>query len=60
MARNTIFGAQNIGEAHPNVGANFVVLLIAVKLAGEGQLIATAYTYLPDGTQSRSIVTLIS
>jgi hypothetical protein len=43
----------------PKVGANFVVLLI-VKLAGEGQLIASAYTYLPDGTKSRSIVRLIS
>lgn len=35
------------------VGANFVVLLI-VKLAGEGQLEASVHTYLPDGSKHSS------
>lgn len=35
------------------VGANFVVLLIA-KLGAEGDLVATAHTYHPDGTRRLS------
>lgn len=35
------------------VGANFVVLLI-VKLTGDGQLEASVHTYLPDGSKHRS------
>jgi integrative and conjugative element protein (TIGR02256 family) len=35
------------------VGANFVVLLI-VKLDSSSQVIATAHTYLPDGTRHNS------
>jgi [CysO sulfur-carrier protein]-S-L-cysteine hydrolase len=38
------------------VGANFVVLLI-VKLADDGELLTKAYTYLPNGTKSKSTVT---
>lgn len=41
------------------VGANFAVLLIA-KLGLEGELIATAHTYLPDGTRMRSNIRLQS
>lgn len=37
------------------VGANFVVLLI-VKLTGEGQLDSSVHTYLPDGSKHRSIL----
>lgn len=37
------------------VGANFVVLLIT-KLGLEGELVATAHTYLPDGARIPSIV----
>jgi proteasome lid subunit RPN8/RPN11 len=37
------------------VGANFVVLLI-VKLVGEGRLEASVYTYLPDGSKHRSLL----
>jgi len=37
------------------VGANFVVLLI-VKLAGEGKLNASVHTYLPDGSKHRSLL----
>ena len=40
------------------VGANFVVLLI-VKLDSEGQLVGTAYTYLPDGTKHKSDLSMI-
>ena len=36
-----------------SVGANFAVLLI-VKLGTSGQLVATAHTYLPDGTRCPS------
>ena len=39
----------------PKVGANFAVLLI-VKLGEKGELIATAHTYLPDGSKHRSNV----
>ena len=39
------------------VGANFAVLLI-VKLGSEGGLIATAHTYLPDGTRIQSNIKL--
>jgi hypothetical protein len=42
-----------------DVGANFVVLLM-VKLAGNGELLTRAYTYLPDGTKSESTVTVES
>ena len=42
-----------------DVGANFVVLLI-VKLADNGELLTRAYTYLPDGTESASTVTVQS
>jgi [CysO sulfur-carrier protein]-S-L-cysteine hydrolase len=42
-----------------DVGANFVVLLI-VKLAGDGELLTRAYTYLPNGTKSESTVTVES
>lgn len=41
------------------VGANFVVLLIA-KLGSEGELIATAHTYLPDGMRTQSNIKLQS
>jgi len=37
------------------VGANFVVLLI-VKIGTSGQLVATAHTYLPDGSRWSSNV----
>lgn len=37
------------------VGANFVVLLI-VKIGANGQLVATAHTYLPDGSRWSSNV----
>jgi hypothetical protein len=42
-----------------DVGANFVVLLI-VKLSDNGELLTRAYTYLPDGTNSESTVTVES
>lgn len=42
----------------PQVGANFVVLVI-VKLDAEEQLIATAHTYLTDGTKHRSTVRML-
>ena len=42
----------------PKVGANFVVLLV-VKLNSQGSLVASAHTYLPDGTHSRSVVRLV-
>lgn len=42
-----------------DVGANFVVLLI-VKLANNGELLTRAYTYLPNGTNSESTVTVES
>jgi proteasome lid subunit RPN8/RPN11 len=37
------------------VGANFVVLLI-VKLAGDGELDASVHTYLPDGSKHPSLL----
>jgi proteasome lid subunit RPN8/RPN11 len=37
----------------PEVGANFVVLLI-VKLEGQGELCGSLHTYLPDGTKHAS------
>jgi hypothetical protein len=39
----------------PEIGANFVVLLI-VKLDQAGGIVATAHTYLPDGSKHVSIV----
>jgi [CysO sulfur-carrier protein]-S-L-cysteine hydrolase len=39
------------------VGANFAALLI-VKLGDNGELMARAYTYLPDGAKSESAVTV--
>jgi len=39
----------------PEVGANFVVLLI-VKLEGQGELVASLHTYLPDGTKHTSVL----
>ena len=39
----------------PSVGANFAVLLI-VKLDMNRELIATAHTYLPDGSKHQSLV----
>jgi hypothetical protein len=38
-----------------DVGANLVVLLI-VKLNAVGQLLASAHTYLPDGSKYLSVV----
>ena len=37
------------------VGANFIVLLI-VKLTGEGEMEGSVHTYLPDGSKHRSLL----
>jgi proteasome lid subunit RPN8/RPN11 len=41
----------------PKIGANFAALLIA-KLDGEGNLLASAHAYLPDGGKHRGTVTI--